>query len=75
MRTPRRWTVPSLAPTSKVTATGTAAGAALVLVWTLRQFGVDMPAEVAAGAVALLATAAGYLKTERRGRGKGKHSA
>lgn len=35
--------------------TGTAAGAATVLVWIVSQFGVDVPAEVAAAAVGLIA--------------------
>lgn len=61
------------APTSKVTATGTAGAAALVLIWILGSVGVEMPAEVAAAATALIATAAGYLKREYRG--TGKHSA
>lgn len=60
----------NLAPTSKVTATGTAGAAALVLIWTLGQFGIQMPAEVAAAFAVLLATAAGYLKTERSGKGR-----
>lgn len=55
----------NLAPTSKMTATGTAGAASLVLIWILGQFGVDMPAEVAAGFAVLLAWAAGYIKTER----------
>lgn len=66
----------NLAPTSKMAATGTAGAAALVLVWTLGQFGVDMPAEVAAGVAVLVSWLAGYIKTERRGRPvKGRHSA
>lgn len=63
----------NLAPTSKVTAAGTSGAAAVVLVWLAGVFGLDMPAEVAAGFAVLLATAAGYIKTERSG--KGRHSA
>lgn len=63
----------NLAPTSKVTAAGTSGAAAVVLVWLAGTIGLDMPAEVAAGFAVLLATAAGYIKTERAG--KGRHSA
>lgn len=66
----------NLAPTSKVTAAGTTGAAAVVLVWLAGVFGLDMSAEVAAAVAVLLATAAGYLKTERAGRKpKGRHSA
>lgn len=64
----------NLAPTSKVTAAGTAGAAALVLVWMLGSFGVEVPAEVAAAITALLATGAGYLKRERIGTGKHRAS-
>lgn len=65
----------SLTPTSKVAAAGTSGAAAVVLVWLAGVFGLEMPAEVAAGFAVLLATAAGYLKTERAGRTKGRYSA
>lgn len=60
----------NLAPTSKVTAAGTAGAAALVLVWILGSFGVEVPPEVAAALTALIATAAGWLKRERTGNGR-----
>lgn len=64
----------NLAPTSKVTAAGSTGAAAVVLVWLAGVFGLDMPAEVAAGFAVLLATGAGYLKTERS-KSEGRHSA
>lgn len=55
-----------LAPTSKVTAAGAGGALAIVLVWAAGLAGLDMPAEVAAAITVLVATAAGYLKTERK---------
>ena len=63
----------NLAPTSKVAAVGSVGAVAVVLVWLAGAVGLDMPAEVAAGFAVLLNTAAGYIKTERSG--KGRHSA
>jgi len=59
-----------LKPTPKMAATGLAFPPALVLVWILGQFGVDMPAEVAGGVVAIIMWLAGYLKSDR-----GRHAA
>ena len=63
----------NLAPTDKVAAVGSVGAVAVVLVWLAGAVGLDMPAEVAAGFAVLLNTAAGYIKTERSG--KGRHSA
>lgn len=52
----------SKAPTPKVAAAGTGGAAAAVLVTIAQAFGVDLPPEAAAGIVALVAFAAGYLK-------------
>lgn len=66
----------NLAPTSKVAAVGSVGALAVVLVWLAGAFGLDMPAEVAAGFAVLLNTAAGYIKTERAGsKQKGRYSA
>lgn len=66
----------NLAPTSKVTATGSTGAAGVLLVWMAGAFGLDLPPEVAAAAAVVLATAAGYFKTERAGtESKGRHSA
>lgn len=48
-------------PTRKVTGAGVGGAFAIVLVWTLGQFGVDMPAEVGAAAATLLAFGLGWL--------------
>lgn len=47
-------------------AVGSTAGAGLVLVWLLGQFGVDMPAEVAVAAVAGLSWLAGVVFDDRK---------
>jgi len=52
-----------LKPEPKVAAGGIAGAATVVLVWALGQFGVDVPAEVGAALSALIAFAAGYLKS------------
>lgn len=52
-------------PTPKVAAGGYAGAAALVLVWLLGQFGVDMPPEVAAALALLAYGGAAYLKRDR----------
>lgn len=64
----------NLAPTSKVTATGAAGAGALVLIWILGSFGVDVPPEVASALTVLIGTGAGYLKRERTGNGKHRAS-
>ena len=51
-------------------ATGVTGAVALCLVWTLSQFGVEMPETVAAAFVLAAAWVAGYVKTELRGTGK-----
>lgn len=51
-------------PTHKVTAGGIGGATTFVLVWTLSQFGVDMPPEVAAALAALATSGAAYLKRE-----------
>lgn len=53
---------PSLKPTRKVTGAGGAF--AIVLVWTLGQFGIDMLAEVGAASATLLAFGLGWLVRE-----------
>jgi type III secretion system FlhB-like substrate exporter len=49
-------------PVPKVAAAGSGGVAATVLITIAAQFGIDLPPEVAAGIVALVAFAAGYLK-------------
>lgn len=56
---------PTPMPTRKVTAAGIGGAAATVLIWGAAQFGLEIPAEVAAGIVALIAAAAGYMTQER----------
>lgn len=60
----------NLTPTSKMTAAGSTGLAAVALVWTLAQFGIEMPETVAGAFVFGIAWLAGYLKTERRPVGK-----
>lgn len=55
----------SAKPTPKVAAAGATGAAAIVLIWLLAQFGIEMPGEVGAAVAVLLATGAGYLKTDR----------
>lgn len=49
-------------PHPKVAAGTTAGAASIVLVFVLRELGVDVPAEVASALTTLLSAAAGYLK-------------
>lgn len=56
----------TLTPTSKTTAAGATGAASIVLVWTLAQFGIDMPGEVGAAVAVLLTVAAAWFKAERR---------
>lgn len=59
-------------PTQKMAAAGVGLSAGVALVWTLGQFGVDMPDTVAAAFVALAGWAAGWLKSEGK---RGEHAA
>lgn len=49
-------------PVPKVAAAGVAGSATTVLVFIIEQFGVDVPAIVAAAITSLFAFAAGYIK-------------
>lgn len=54
-----------LQPTPKMAAVGVAGAGAVLLVWVVGLFGIDMPAEVAAAVAVLLNFAAGYFRTEK----------
>ncbi len=56
---------PTARPTAKVAATGIAGSVAIVLIWVAGQFGIDMPAEVAAALTAIIAFGAGYMKKSK----------
>lgn len=56
---------PTSAPTNKVLAAGAAGAFSVVLVYTLSEFGIDMPAEVASAITTLLAFGAGYMTKNR----------
>lgn len=56
----------SLTPTSKTTAAGATGAAAILIVWLLSQFGIEMPGEVGAAVGVLLAVVAAWIKAERR---------
>jgi hypothetical protein len=56
--------VPGNRPVPKVEAAGIAGAAATVLVFIAAQAGVDLTAEVAAAVTALLAFAAGYVRSD-----------
>lgn len=49
----------------KVKAAGGSAALAVVVVWALSAFGVDVPEEVAVAIPTVLAVAAGYLQPDR----------
>jgi hypothetical protein len=51
-------------PTPKMQAVGAAGAVTTVLVFICSQFGLAVPAEVAAAVTALIATGAGYLKQD-----------
>lgn len=53
---------PATKPVPKVAAAGSGGAAATVLIAVAAQLGIDLPPEVAAGVVAIVAFAAGYLK-------------
>jgi hypothetical protein len=52
-----------LKPQPKVAAAGIAGSVTLILVWAAGLAGIDVPPEVASAVTALLAFAAGYLKS------------
>lgn len=56
---------PGPMPTRKLLAAGGTGALATVLIWTAAQFGLDLPAEVAAGIVTIAAAMAGYFARER----------
>ncbi|GAA1455759.1 hypothetical protein [Nocardiopsis tropica] len=58
--------VRALTPEKKVTAAGLTGAAVAVLIWAAGLAGLDLPAEVAAGIVALVAAAAGWLAPHTR---------
>lgn len=62
---PHRMTSPSRKPHPKVAAGGAAGALSIVLVWTLGQAGVAVPAEVASAITVLLGSAAAYAKASR----------
>lgn len=64
----------SAAPTSKIAAAGGAGAAAVVLVWLLGLFNIEMDATTAAALAVLIGTVAGYIKTERRPASGGRHA-
>lgn len=51
-----------LKPQSKVAAGGIGGAAAVLIVWTAGELGVEMPAEVGAAIATLIGFAAAYLK-------------
>lgn len=51
-------------PTRKVGAAGLGGAAAVIIVWVVGAFGVDVPAEVASAFSTVLGFAAGWLITE-----------
>ena len=56
---------PTAAPTQKVAAAGIGGSLAIVLVYVIGQFGVDLPAEVAAAVATIVSFLAGYFVKER----------
>lgn len=52
-------------PTRKVTSAGTGGAVGVIIVWGAGLAGVDVPPEVAAALVTVLAFAAGYIIPER----------
>jgi hypothetical protein len=55
----------SLRPTNKVKAASVAAAGATVIVFTVEQFGVEVPGVVGAAVATLLAAAAGYFRRDK----------
>lgn len=58
----------SYKPNRKMTAVGVSGATALVIVWVLSQFGIDMPMEVATASTVVIAWVAGYwIKESKNG--------
>lgn len=55
----------SLAPTSKVTAAGVGGAVALIVVWVLSLFHVDVPTLVSAAVTLVVSVGAGYVVPEK----------
>jgi hypothetical protein len=53
-----------MSPQPKVAAAGVAGALTTVLVFVVGQFGLELPAEVAAAVTALISFAAGYLRLD-----------
>jgi hypothetical protein len=53
-----------MAPRPKVAAAGAAGAVTVILVWVAGLFGLEVPSEVASAFTALIAFAAGYLRSE-----------
>lgn len=51
---------PTAAPTNKLQAVGASGALSIVLVYVLRQFGIELPVEVAMAATLLIQLVAGY---------------
>jgi hypothetical protein len=66
------YTQPSVTPTSKVKAAGLAGVGGTLIITILGLLGVELPAEVAAAIVTLLAFGAGYLKKSDTANGADK---
>lgn len=55
-------------PSNKTTATVVSGALVTVIVWIANTYGVDIPAEVAAAIVTLIATAIGYFMVAKSGK-------
>lgn len=55
-------------PTDKITAVGAAGALALLVAWLLSLAGIIMPAAEQTALTVVLMVAAGYIKSERRGK-------
>ena len=55
-------------PSNKTTATVVSGALVTVIVWIANTYGVDIPAEVAAAVVTLVATAIGYVMVAKSGK-------
>lgn len=56
-----------IAPTEKVSAAAVGGAAAVIIVWIVSLFGVQVPAEVAANGTLLLTLAFAWFKSEHSG--------